>query len=75
MKCIQPEQIPSMEQYKEIILYGDETSPKTQEKLTEYLQKHDSLKVQLSFLTTRMTSLARTNRLSHMRNCKRRYFL
>ena len=27
MKCIQPEQIPSMEQYKEIILYGDETSP------------------------------------------------
>ena len=44
MKCIQPEQIPSMEQYKEIILYGDETSPKTQEKLTEYLQKHDSLK-------------------------------
>ena len=49
MKCIQPEQIPSMEQYKEIILYGDETSPKTQEKLTEYLQKHDSLKVQLSF--------------------------
>ena len=59
MKCIQPEQIPSMEQYKEIILYGDETSPKTQEKLTEYLQKHDSLKVQLSFFDKRNDSTSK----------------
>lgn len=38
-----------MKQYSDIILYGDDTSPEAQKLLTEYLQRHDSLKVQLSF--------------------------
>lgn len=46
---MQPEQIPDMKQYNDIILYGDNNSPETQKLLAEYLQRHDSLKVQLSF--------------------------
>lgn len=46
---VQPEQISDMKQYSDIILYGDDTSPETQKLLAEYLQRHDSLKVQLSF--------------------------
>ena len=38
-----------MKQYNDIILYGDNNSPETQKQLAEYLQQHDSLKVQLSF--------------------------
>lgn len=48
-RSVQPEQIPDMKQYNDIILYGDNNSPETQKLLAEYLQRHDSLKVQLSF--------------------------
>lgn len=48
-RSVQPEQIPDMKQYNDIILYGDNNSPETQKLLAEYLQQHDSLKVLLSF--------------------------
>ena len=48
-KSVQPEQIPDMKQYSDIILYGDASSPEAQQQLAEYLQQHNSLKVQLSF--------------------------
>ena len=63
-----------MKQYSDIILYGDASSPEAQQQLAEYLQQHNSLKVQLSFLTREMIPLARMNKLSHMRNYRRRYF-
>ena len=45
-----------MRQYSDIILYGDNTSPETQKLLAEYLQRHDSLKVQLSFFDNKNDS-------------------
>ena len=48
-RSVQPEQIPDMKQYSDIILYGDASSPEAQQQLAEYLQQHNSLKVQLSF--------------------------
>lgn len=74
-RSVQPEQIPEMKQYSDIILYGDASSPEAQQQLAEYLQQHNSLKVQLSFLTREMIPLARMNKPSHMRNYRRRYFL
>lgn len=74
-RSVQPEQIPDMKQYSDIILYGDASSPEAQQQLAEYLQQHNSLKVQLSFLTREMIPLARMNKPSHMRNYRRRYFL
>jgi len=55
-RSVQPEQIPDMRQYSDIILYGDNTSPETQKLLAEYLQRHDSLKVQLSFFDNKNDS-------------------
>lgn len=72
-RSVQPEQIPDMKQYSDII--GDASSPEAQQQLAEYLQQHNSLKVQLSFLTREMIPLARMNKPSHMRNYRRRYFL
>ena len=45
-RSVQPEQIPDMKQYSDIILYGDASSPEAQQQLAEYLQQHNSLKVQ-----------------------------
>lgn len=73
-RSVQPEQIPDMKQYSDIILYGDASSPEAQQQLAEYLQQHNSLKVQLSFFDKRNDSLARMNKPSHMRNYRRRYF-
>lgn len=56
LRSIPVEQIQAME-YKDIVLYGDETSPEAQEQLSEYLKRNNRLKVQLSFLTgPRITS-------------------
>lgn len=52
-RSVQPEQIPDMKQYSDIILYGDASSPEAQQQLAEYLQQHNSLKVQLSFFDKR----------------------
>ena len=43
-RSVQPEQIPDMKQYSDIILYGDASSPEAQQQLAEYLQQHNSLK-------------------------------
>ena len=61
-RSVQPEQIPDMKQYSDIILYGDDTSPEAQKLLTEYLQRHDSLKVQLSFFDKRNDSTSKDER-------------
>lgn len=52
-RSVQPEQIPDMKQYSDIILYGDASSPEAQQQLAEYLQQHNSLKVQLSFFDSK----------------------
>ena len=73
---MQPEQIPDMKQYNDIILYGDNNSPETQKLLAEYLQRHDSLKVQLSFFRQeKLTQPTKMNKPSHTQNCKRHYSL
>lgn len=61
-RSVQPEQIPDMKQYSDIILYGDETSPETQKLLAEYLQRYDSLKVQLSFFDQKNDSTDKDER-------------
>lgn len=61
-RSVQPEQIPDMKQYSDIILYGDETSPETQKLLAEYLQRYDSLKVQLSFFDQKNDSTDKEER-------------
>lgn len=61
-RSVQPEQIPDMKQYSDIILYGDEISPETQKLLVEYLQRHDSLKVRLSFFDQRNNSTCKDER-------------
>lgn len=74
-RSVQPEQIPDMKQYSDIILYGDASSPEAQQQLAEYLQQHNSLKVQLSFFDKRNDSTSKgMNKPSHMRNYRRRYF-
>ncbi len=61
-RSVQPEQIPDMKQYSDIILYGDDTSPETQKLLAEYLQRHDSLKIQLSFFDKENDSTCKAER-------------
>lgn len=61
-RSVQPEQIPDMKQYGDIILYGDETSPETQKLLAEYLQRYDSLKVRLSFFDQKNDSTDKDER-------------
>lgn len=48
-----------MKQYSDIILYGDASSPEAQQQLAEYLQQHNSLKVQLSFFDKRNDSTSK----------------
>lgn len=48
LKSIRPERILNME-YRDVILYGDDNSPETQERLKEYLKQNDLFKVQLTF--------------------------
>ena len=43
----------------DIILYGDASSPEAQQQLAEYLQQHNSLKVQLSFFDKRNDSTSK----------------
>ena len=61
-RSVQPEQIPDMKQNRDIILYGDETSPETQKLLAEYLQRYDSLKVRLSFFDQKNDSTDKDER-------------
>lgn len=61
-RSVQPEQISDMRQYSDIILYGDETSSETQKLPAEYLQQHNSLKVQLSFFDKRNDSTSKDER-------------
>lgn len=58
-RSVKPEQIPDMKQYSDIILYGDASSPEAQQQLAEYLQQHNSLKVQLSFFDKRNDSTSK----------------
>lgn len=51
-----------MKQYSDIILYGDDISPETQKLLVEYLQRHDSLKVRLSFFDKKNDSTDKDER-------------
>ena len=48
LKSIPSREISAME-YKDVVLYGDASSPVVQEQLTEYLERNNLLKVQLSF--------------------------
>lgn len=53
MLCSDLKSTPSGEisdmEYKDVVLYGDASSPVVQEQLTEYLERNNLLKVQLSF--------------------------
>lgn len=53
MLCSGLNSIPSREisamEHKDVVLYGDASSPVVQEQLTEYLERNNLLKVQLSF--------------------------
>lgn len=61
-RSVQPEQMPDMRQYSDIILYGDETSPEARKLLAEYLQRHGSLKVRLSFFDKKDDSTSKNER-------------
>lgn len=61
-RSIQPEQMPDMRQYSDIILYGDETSSEARKLLVEYLQRHGSLKVRLSFFDKKDDSTSKNER-------------
>lgn len=61
-RSVQPEQMPDMRQYSDIILYGDETSPEARKLLVEYLQRHGSLKVRLSFFDKKDDSTSKNER-------------
>ncbi len=69
-KSIQLEQIFDMKQYSDIILYGDDTSPETKKLLTEYLQRHDSLKVQFSFFDERNDSNCKDSQSAGEEPCR-----
>ena len=53
MLCSDLKSTPSGEisdmEYKDVVLYGNTSSPAVQERLTEYLERNNSLKIQLSF--------------------------
>ena len=53
MLCSDLKSTPSGEisdmEYKDVVLYGNTSSPVVQERLTEYLERNNSLKIQLSF--------------------------
>ena len=66
-RSVQPEQIPDMKQYSDIILYGDASSPEAQQQLAEYLQQHNSLKVQLSFFDKRNSDSGNRRKTSSKR--------
>ena len=59
---VPPEQMPDMRQYSDIILYGDETSSEARKLLAEYLQRHGSLKVRLSFFDMKDDSTSKNER-------------
>ena len=61
-RSVQPEQMPDMRQYSDIILYGDETSSEARKLLAEYLQRHGSLKVRLSFFDQKNDSTDKDER-------------
>ena len=61
-RSVQPEQMPDMRQYSDIILYGDETSSEARKLLAEYLQRHGSLKVRLSFFDKKDDSTSKNER-------------
>ena len=61
-RSVQPEQMPDMRQYSDIILYGDETSSEARKLLAEYLQRHGSLKVRLSFFEKKDDSTSKNER-------------
>lgn len=61
-RSVQPEQMPDMRQYSDIILYGDETSSEARKLLAEYLQRHGSLKVRLSFFDMKDDSTSKNER-------------
>ena len=48
LKSTPSRKISDME-YKDVVLYGDASSPVVQERLTEYLERNNSLKIQVSF--------------------------
>ena len=61
-RSVQPEQMPDMSQYSDIILYGDATSSEARKLLAEYLQRHGSLKVRLSFFDMKDDSTSKNER-------------
>ena len=61
-RSVQPEQMPDMRQYSDIILYGDETSSEARKLLAEYLQRHGSLKVRLSLFDQKNDSTDKDER-------------
>ena len=61
-RSVQPEQMPDMRQYSDIILYGDETSSEARRLLAEFLQRHGSLKVRLSFFDMKDDSTSKNER-------------
>lgn len=61
-RSVQPEQMPDMRQYSDIILYGDETSSEARKLLAEYLQRQGSLKVRLSFFDMKDDSTSKNER-------------
>ena len=48
LKSIHPGRISDME-YKDVVLYGEDSTPVAQKRLAEYLKENNGLKIQLSF--------------------------
>ena len=78
MLCSDLKSTPSGEisdmEYKDVVLYGNTSSPVVQERLTEYLERNNSLKIQLSFCDEE-TSECKTGEILPMQNCRKHCFI
>lgn len=72
LKSIHPGRISDME-YKDVVLYGEDSTPVAQKRLAEYLKENNGLKIQLSFNDNDVEGTARGNSLRVIRNCRKRY--
>lgn len=71
-KSIHPGRISDME-YKDVVLYGEDSTPVAQKRLAEYLKENNGLKIQFLLMIMMWRGTARGNSLRVIRNCRKRY--
>lgn len=78
MLCSDLKSTPSGEisdmEYKDVVLYGNTSSPVVQERLTEYLERNNSLKIQLSFVMKKPQNV-KQEKILPMQNCRKHCFI